>query len=276
MSFWQAILLGVVQGLTEFLPVSSSGHLALTQAILGVTPGLAFDVLLHVATLAAVIAAYRADVVELLLAALSLVWPRAWRRSDVERRENLRLIEALIIGSVPAAVAGLLFEKQVAGLFASPALVGLFLWTTALVLLAAERSARSRPAYRTSETPTFIQSLYVGLAQAVALFPGVSRSGMTVTAGLLSGLSRQGAARFSFLLSIPVILGAGLVQIPDFAHSLGAETGAWLNYLLGALSAALSGYAAIWLFVRLIVRGRFTPFIPYLAAVGMLALLCLR
>jgi len=276
MLLWQVIMLGLVQGLTEFLPVSSSGHLVLTQALFGVAPGLAFDVLLHVATLVAVVVAYRNEVLKLIQAAASLIWPGAWRGSSAERRQALSLLLALLVGSVPAGLAGILLEEKVAAFFASPRTIGLYLWATALILLAAELVARSRPIDRNLETPTFGQSLFVGMAQAVALFPGVSRSGITVTAGLLAGLSREGAAKFSFLLSIPVIAGAGLLQLPDLVAAASSESSMLLSYLVGGLVAALSGYLAIRIFIQLIARARFAAFSLYLLVAGALTLLFLK
>ncbi|MBE3577001.1 MAG: undecaprenyl-diphosphate phosphatase [Limnochordales bacterium] len=276
MSLWYAVLLGLVQGLTEFLPVSSSGHLALTQAVLGVTPGLAFDVLLHVATLVAVVVAYRQEVVKLARATASLVVPGTWKGEAAERRQQLSLLLALLIGSIPAGLAGVLLEDEVELLLASPRTIGLYFWATSLFLLAADMVGRTRPVDRHAEIPTLGQSLLVGIAQAVAIFPGVSRSGSTITAGLVAGLSREGAARFSFLLSMPVIAGAGLLEAPEFVAAISSSRDMLVFYLAGAFCALLAGYIAIRLLIRQVTRGRLLPFAVYLFVLGALTLFYLR
>lgn len=274
MSLIQALWLGLVQGLTEFLPVSSSGHLAVVQALLGVQPGLAFDILLHLGTLVAVLVVYWSQVVRLVQAAVSLVWPASWPAEDrAGRQRNLRLLAGLIIGSVPAALAGLFLEKQVEGLFTELRVVGILFWVTALFLIMADLKARHAAVDEPERVPTPGQALVVGIGQALALPPGISRSGTTVFFALLAGLPREQAADFSFLLSIPVIAGAGVLSIPDLIRSGTGGATPWGTYLAGFGMAALAGYAAIRLLLSLIRRARLTVFSAYLFALGALILL---
>lgn len=253
-----AILLGLVQGLTEFLPVSSSGHLVLAQALLGVrTEGIVTEILLHLATALVVVGFYRERAIDLLR-------PR-W---DAERN-RYRL--ALVVGLLPTAFVGLLLKDRIEALFERPgptlaalAFTGVFLLLTRL---APPRERRI----------TLGIALLIGAAQAVAILPGISRSGATIACALFLGVRRKEGAEFSFLLSVPAILGAALLTAKDLSGD--ALSGAVLGpALLGAAVAALSGYGALRLLVRLVIRGGFHRFGYYclaLAAVGTAALLLL-
>ena len=251
MHLLQAIALGIVQGLTEFFPVSSSGHLVLAQDLLGIdTPGVSFEVLEHLATVAAILVVYRRRIVRLFLETAS---------GD---RNAAVYMAKLILASVPVAVIGLAFGDAIAGAFDSPQLVAFNLLVTGGIVFSTRwlvRIAR-RPA------PTWRGAAGIGVAQAVALLPGISRSGATVAVALADRTERAAAAEFSFLLSIPAILGASALELPAILdHGLGLGATA----VIGAASSAfLAAIAAIVLFVRWLRIGRLHFFAYYCWLVG--------
>lgn len=246
-----AIFWGLIQGLTEFLPVSSSGHLVLIPALFGRPgPDLATNAVLHLGTLAAVLVYYRSDVAMMV-------------KFDKPAR---RLITLIVIGTVPAVILGLLFEDKVEELISEPRTVAVMLIVTGVVLLA---TTLLRLGDRTVKDVQPRDSLLIGLAQALALIPGISRSGMTISSGLARGLERTEAARFAFLLGIPVIAGAGLLQIVE-AIQLGESmpSSVWV----GVVVAGLSGYAAIAILLRLLTRVGLAPFGLYCITFGAIAI----
>jgi len=255
--WWQGLLLGVVQGLSEFLPVSSSGHLVLAQWALGVqSPGVTFEVFLHVATLLSVLLVYRRRV-GWLVQGMARESGEAWRFGGL-----------LILASIPAAVAGLLFRDLFEAQFESPVSVGLAFLLTAAILWSTRWVAR-----RPEETPVGMrQALLMGLAQVLAILPGVSRSGSTIAAGLYGQAGSRAAAEFSFLMAVVVIAGTGLLE---GLHLLSGEAQLVMDAgLVWAFAAALlSGVAAILFLVMLLRRGRFHLFAPYCAALGVGTLL---
>jgi len=246
-AFW-----GLIQGLTEFLPVSSSGHLVLVPALLGMDePDLATSVLLHVGTLAAVVAYYRHDLVRLVHV-----------RTDIEAR---RILMLLAVGTVPAAVVGLSpLEGPIEILFDEPWIVALLLVVTGVVLAFSLLFATGARRLGDGRWP---DAVVVGLAQAFALLPGISRSGMTITAGMAQGFERVQAARYAFLLSVPAIAGAGLIEGLDLVREGGFEA----KLLVGAAVAAVTGYLAITGLVRLLARAGMAPFAVYCIVFGALA-----
>jgi undecaprenyl-diphosphatase len=254
--WWQALLLALIQGLTEFLPISSSAHLLLPSLLLGwADQGLAFDVTVHFGTLLAVILYFRADLWALARGLVSALLQRA--HNDASREVLL-----LAIASVPAAVAGLLLNPYMDSLRT----VGIIIATTivfALLLWVADRRVASNARERVGDWGT---ALLIGCAQAIAPIPGTSRSGITITAGLLLGLSRQAAARFSFLLSIPIIAGAALLKTLELLEGEISGDLRWI--LLATLVAALSAYSCIAIFLRLIERVGMLPFVLYRLALG--------
>ena len=261
----QAIILALVQGLTEFLPVSSSGHLILVPRFLGwPDQGLAFDVAVHMGTLAAVIAYFRRDLGALI---------RGWLRSVGGRpaTDESRLAWSIIVAAIPVAIAGLLAKDYIEGhLRDSPYAIAGALAFFGLLLWLADRWGR-----RTLEVTevTWKRALTIGLAQALSLIPGTSRSGVTMTAGLALGLTRTAAARFSFLLAVPSIGMAGAYEGLQVVRS--QEAVDWHSMGLGALVAAVGGFLCIHFFMRLIQRIGMAPFVIYrwiLAAVVIYAL----
>ena len=251
-------LLGLIQGLTEFLPVSSSGHLVLGERLLGLDPpGVLLEAFLHIGTLGAVLWVFRADVVEL---ARSLT-----RRGTIERRKEIGMIVA---GTVPIVVAGVLFRSVADVAFSSLSIVGGGLLFTALVLAVGERfRARARRGQL-----RFSDSVIVGIAQALALLPGVSRSGVTISAGTSGGLEPNRAARFSFLLSIPALLGAALLSLWDVSAG-GGWSGDWGGIALGTAVSFVVGIVGVRALLAIVRRSRLWVFSIYCACVGLTALL---
>jgi undecaprenyl-diphosphatase len=250
MTWWEGIVLGIVQGLTEFLPVSSSGHLVLAEAVLGVhTPGVFVEVTVHVATLVAVVVVYRARLVH-LLAGVARRDGAAWRYAGL-----------LVLASVPAAVVGLAFQDWFERTFDALGVVGIdflitgtVLWSTRLV----------RPSDRGEPEPG--GAVAIGLAQAVAILPGISRSGSTVATGIWVGLDPVRAAEFSFLMSLPAVAGAAVLQIPDLAA--GTSSVGAISLGLSFVAALASGIFAIRLLVRLLARRALHRFAPYCWVLG--------
>lgn len=268
----QAIFLGIVQGLTEFLPVSSSGHLVLGQYFLGLDPerfGLSFDVALHMGTLLAVVSFFWRDLIRLAYAfARSLSHGRNLQNPDQ------RLAYLIIASTVPAALLGLLFEGFIESQTRQPWIVVFNLVLVGALFIVAEAAGRHS---RRASKLGFGEAVGIGLAQAAALVPGVSRSGATITLGLFLGLRREEAAKFSFLMSVPIIAGAGALQLRDVV-SAGMDSYEVLIFGAGFLSSAVVGYLAIRFFLSYIADHSLRAFAYYrfgLAAVVAVLLLTL-
>lgn len=264
MDILQAILLGLVQGATEFIPVSSSGHLVLVPWLLGwPSPGLVFDTVVHWGTLVAVLAFFWRDWLALILA-----WLRGLVRWDWSE-PLARLMWLLILGSIPAAVIGYLLEDLFVSLFGEPVWVSVFLLVTAGLLALSEHFGSRM---REMGDLHWVDALVIGLGQAAAIAPGISRSGATMATGLFRGLKRPVAARFSFLLATPIILGAGLFQLVDL-FSAPDPLSQVPVLIVGFLAAAASGYVCIWGLLRYLQRGKLYPFAIYCAYVGVCCLI---
>jgi len=257
MSIIYAIFLGLIQGLTEFLPVSSSGHLAIAQHFLpGFSqPGLLFDVLLHAATMAAVVLYFRRDLLALLRACLP-------GGNSVDRR----LLLMLVLASVPTAIIGLAMKDAVEQLFDNMLVVGAMLLVTGVLLTIAGRVQKiGRPLAALTRR----DALLVGVAQGFAVLPGISRSGATIGCLLLRGIDAAAAARFSFLLALPAVGGAALLQLKDLNQVTAAEIPA---YLAGSLVAVISGILAIRLLLGVLQRRRLGVFALYCLVLGTLVI----
>jgi len=255
----QALWLGVIQGLTEFLPVSSSGHLVLAQKLLGLKePALLFDVSVHVGTLLAVVVYFWPD----LWSMVRGLWAR-----DQQGRQGRRLLWLVVAGSVPTALLGLFLKDWFEAMFASTAAVGVALVITGGLLLATRWLP---PGDRGLERTGAGRAFLVGLAQGLAITPGISRSGSTISVGLMLGLERRLAAHFSFVLSVPAILGALLLQL---LHLDAARQVALAPLLVGAAASALTGYLALRFLLRVVQRGKLHLFAPYCLLLGIAALL---
>lgn len=270
MSPFEAILLGVVQGLTEFLPISSSGHLVLFQHLLGFRqPEIFFDICLHVGTLAAISTVFFREILSILNTVVHLRG-RARAAGGLKKLyltdEAVRLAALILFGSIPTALLGLLFRQHAERIFTSVTLVGVMLLLTGCLLWFTRRVA---PTGRPLLALTVKDALLVGLAQGVAILPGISRSGATISAALFIGVDRKTAGRYSFLLSIPAILGA-LVLEADASFS---QTSIPVSILLlGAVAAAGIGYAALKLLLFVVHRGQMHRFAPYCWLAGATAL----
>jgi undecaprenyl-diphosphatase len=270
MSYLTAILLGLVQGVTEFLPVSSSGHLALLQNIFHVEEAdFMFDVLLHVGSLLAVFGAYRKDVRGLWRGSLGLIGLGKDRgRTSQAAMERRRLSVFILVGTIPMLLT-LPFYKKVAALSGSTLFVGLMLLVTGTILYGADRFSR---APKDERQISLLDVLLVGLSQVVAVIPGVSRSGITISAGLSRGFPKSYAVKFSFLLSIPAVLGGAILSLIQ-AVKLGFDPGLLPTYLLGMLAAAVSGYFSIRLLRYVASKSSFGGFSYYCWGAGIVAVL---
>ena len=257
--WYQALILAILQGLTEFLPISSSAHLVLPSQLLGwPDQGLAFDVAVHVGTLAAVVFYYRRDLVQML---------RAWLGSLTggPSNEDSRMVGYLVLATVPAGAVGLAGGGFIEGELRNLLVIATTTLVFGVLLGYADRVVSREPGNAVLTMPL---ALMIGLAQGLAPVPGVSRSGITITAGLLLGLSRQAAARFSFLLSIPVISSAGALKTWELASS--QQPVEWGLLLLGVVVSAVTAYLCIALFLRLLDRIGLMPFVYYRVLLALL------
>ena len=258
----QVVILALIQGVTEFLPISSSAHLILPAQILGwVDQGLAFDVAVHSGTLAAVVLYFRNDLRLLLVAFLESLFRR-------NHTEESRLAWGVVIATIPAGIAGFLLDQYAENLFRSTLVIALATLFFAILLYVADRYG---PRRMTEYELTVKQALWVGLAQMLALIPGTSRSGITMTAGLALGLTPTSAARFSFLLSIPLIAAAGSLKIWDLLAEPGTVD--WSILISGSLVAFVSAVACIKLFLTALERIGMMPFIIYRLLLGIVLLI---
>ncbi len=252
MNSFQAIFLGIVQGLTEFLPISSSGHLALFEHYFNITEaGLAFDILLHVGTLVALITYFFHDWLDMFKAVL---------RPERHNRFERRLFWYLVVATIPGAVAGFLLEKKAETVFRAPMRIAILLGIMGIILYLADRIARHQ---RRLPGITLTDAILIGLSQALAIMPGVSRSGSTMTMGLILGFTRETAARFSFLMSTPIIFGAGLYHGLKLLKSGEIITFFTLPHILGFFAAVISSYLTIKFLLQFLQRHTFVIFALY-------------
>lgn len=264
MSILEAIFLGILQGATEFLPISSSGHLVIVPTVFDLTsPDLVFIGLVHLGTLLAVLVYFRNDILDIL----------AGFFRGIAARQPFGTTEArlgwwILIGTIPAAAAGLLFESFFEEVFGAPNIAAFFLLVTGGLLVLGERLLSGD---KTFETMTGIDAIIIGLFQMLALFPGISRSGSTIVGGLLRGLDRSSAARYSFLLGIPAIAGAGLLSLVEI---FGAERAYEIPvYIAGFAAAAIAGYLCIYFLLAWVRNHSLYIFAAYCFTVGGLYLL---
>jgi undecaprenyl-diphosphatase len=268
MTLFQAIVLGIVQGLTEFIPISSTGHLVLVPALFGwefePKSAFVFDVLVQWGTLVAVIAYFRKELITLFRGLLD-----GLKQGQIFTEPRARLAWLILLSSLPAAIAGLLLKSWVEGAINNPLVVSIFLLGNALLLFISERVSGFG---RRLQDLTVNDSIWVGIAQVFALFPGISRSGSTIAAGLLRNLERRDAARFSFLMAIPVMLGAGIVALIDLSQAVDAS--AQIGPLVtGFLAATIVGYLAIRWLLRYLAQKSLIIFAFYCFIIGSLGIL---
>lgn len=256
MTLLQGVIMGVVQGLTEFLPVSSSGHLALARVLLGagIAEDIGFEVVVHAGTLIAVLLYFRARIVTIIRESLS------------GEGEGRRWLLYLIIGTIPAGIFGIALKDHAAGLFNNIKLVGITWLITALLLFIAARFSREAVS---AGRMGFWRAVAIGLAQAAAIIPGLSRSGSTIGVGLLSGVQRKSAVDFAFILSLPSVGGATIITIPGW---LEGSTSFGLTHICGGIAAFISGYVAIAIMLKVVSSGKLGWFALYCAVLGLVAL----
>lgn len=249
MTLIQAILLGIIQGITEFLPISSSGHLVLFQKIFGIAePTLTFGIVVHLGTLAAVFAVFWQDIISIL------------------RKPFQKLTYLLIVGTIPTAIIGVTFKDFFEKVFASGSTLGLEFFITGLVLFFADSLRRG---YKDAEETNYLDAAFVGLMQGAAILPAVSRSGLTISGALFRNMDRDFAAKFSFLLSIPAILGAAVFDMKDVLEA-GVENLDSMNLGAGFIFAAIFGYISIKYMIGILKKGKMRYFSYYVFGLGIL------
>ncbi|MBO5646294.1 MAG: undecaprenyl-diphosphate phosphatase [Clostridia bacterium] len=269
-----AIIMGIVQGLTEFLPVSSSGHLALLGALFDIgESALTLSVMLHAGTLAAVCVAYRKDIAEILRDLWNFARSLAGKEvpSEATRGRGMRILMMVIVSLLPLFVV-FPFKGYIESVFSSTILVGCLLLVTAVLLLIADRLAARPGQDKDVEKTTWKDALVVGIFQTVALLPGISRSGSTITGGFFRRFKREYAVKFSFLMSIPTILAALLLDILDILGG-GMEPELLLGGLIGMVVSGVTGYFAIGMVNRIAKSGKFAPFSVWCAVVGVVTVI---
>ncbi len=260
MTIFQALVLGLIQGLTEFLPVSSSAHLALAPYLFGwQDPGLAFDVALHFGTLVAVLWFFRREWGQLIAAAVSIVTTR-----KVDTPEKKRVL-FLILATIPGAVGGLLLEKKAETVFRAPALTATALIVVGIILWVVDKFASQE---RKLDGMNWLDALLIGCAQVIALIPGVSRSGSTITAARALKFDRESAAVFSFLMSMPIIAAAVVLKAPEVLK----QGGLGIEVVIGVLASAISGWLAISVLLRYVSRHSYGVFALYRVVLGVVVL----
>ena len=268
MTLVESLVLGLVQGLTEFVPISSSAHLILVPKALGwETPPLAYDVALHIASLLAVLVYFRRELIRMLVELF-------------QSGPGRRLVMMLIVATIPAVLVGLLLNAPVTRLFGEPRLAAGFLIGTAVILTAAETAMRKRRRESTNEDDTINalssqvgtgRAIAIGSSQALAILPGLSRSGLTIAAGLSTGLTRANAAKFSFLMSIPALTGAGVLELPKLSNfDIGLPALA-----VGFFASLAASYFAVAAMIGYLQRGGLYPFAAYCLVVGVLGVVLL-
>jgi undecaprenyl-diphosphatase len=265
MELYQVIVLALVQGVTEFLPISSSGHLALIPWLFGWTdPGLTFDIALHAGTLVAVLVYFFRDWMQIFLQAFGVSWG-----SDPQLKQNPTLLWYLALASIPAGVFGLLFDRLAEEELRSPLLIGSMMVLVGLVMWAAERIGKGR---KDLSGVSLLDSAVIGASQALALVPGTSRSGITIAMGLFRDLNREAAARFSFLLATPVIAGAAASKLFHMLRHGGIPADMRVPFALGIAISAVSGALVIAFFLKYLQRHTLRLFIFYRLIFGIIVI----
>lgn len=268
MSFFQAIILGIVQGLTEFLPISSSAHLVLVPYLLSwsldATQAFVFDVLVQLGTLVAVFIYFWKDIVHILHDMFS-----GLKEHNLKEKPEGRLGWLIVLATIPAGLAGLLLKDKVEAAFNSPLLTGSMLLVTSTLLIIGEILSKKS---RTAEAMTPLDAIIVGLFQALSIFPGISRSGATITGGLLRNFKREDAARVSFLMAIPIMLAAGLLAMLDLT-SIPAIASFLPVLIIGFIISAIVGYFAIRWFMGFLHQKNLYPFAIYCSALALVTII---
>jgi undecaprenyl-diphosphatase len=269
MNYFESFILGIVQGLTEFLPISSSGHLVIVQHLFGITAdNIAFEIVVHAGTLLSVVAVYYADLWQMIVSFCSGIF-RLRKAQPFRNDSYFRLSVFVIVATMPAVIFGLTLDDFFEQIFHNVFLVGITLTITGLILLSTRRVKTE------GRQLTLGKSVLIGCAQAVAILPGISRSGSTISGGLWCGLERVDATRFSFLLAVPAIMGALILHLKDVAGA--ALTSGDAGFLLiGFLTSFVVGYIAIRFLLKVVQSGKFSWFGYYCLLLGVLVIIFLR
>lgn len=270
MSFFQAIILGIFQGVAEFLPISSSGHLALLQKFFGIKEGnLFFTEMLHFGTLISIFIVYFNDILKMIVEFFKLIFSivKGNKVEKINKHQKLALL--IIIGSIPTAIVGLLFEDFFESLYTSILPIGIAFLVTGLLLWFSEKKAYQN---KNISKMSYVDSLIIGTAQGIAIIPGISRSGSTIVAGLLRGLNKPLATEYSFLLALPATFGAGLLGILKLIKS-NSEILIDLPLIAGVLISAIVGIFSIRFLVRLLNKNKLHYFSYYLWAIGIITII---
>ncbi len=269
MNFFESIILGIVQGLTEFLPVSSSGHLVIFQNLFGISSkSVAFEIVVHIGTLLSILVVFYSDLINMIKSFFTGIF----KGNIVESYKSdyhFRFSILIIIGTIPAIIVGLFFKDFLESIFHNISIVGFTLIFTGLILFL------TRFIKVKQGNPNMFQAIIIGITQAFAILPGISRSGMTISTSLFLGISRDEAARFSFLLSIPAILGAAVLELNDFV----LDGLSFYNFgvlFAGMFFSFIVGYVAIKFLLKVIQTGKFSWFAPYCVCLGIIVLFWLR
>lgn len=270
MNLIESIVLAILQGLTEFLPISSSGHLVLAEHLLGVRKsGIDFEIFVHFGTMLSVIVIFWKDIINILKSFFIKIFQLNRLKANFQSDENFRIAILILWASIPAGVVGILFEEKIESVFQNPKLTSLFLIATGLILFST-RFAKNDP----GKDFNFASSLFVGIGQALAILPGISRSGTTISAGMFTGINGVKSARFSFLLSIPAIFGATLFKTAKiFQLSLLDKIP---QLVFSAAIAFIVGYIAIKFLLKVISGGNFNLFAYYCLIIGLIGLIFLK
>jgi undecaprenyl-diphosphatase len=264
MNILESIILGLVQGITEFLPVSSSGHLVLANSLFGLQTGdITFEVFLHFATLLAVVVFFFGRIIKIIVSPINYVFAGSRSEADIQGSKYLLLI---IIGTIPAVLVGLFLKDSIEEAFSSTLLVGFMLLVTSAVLFLTLLTRPHRSCLR------YVDSIVVGIAQAIAILPGISRSGSTISTAMFLGIDKKTAFDFSFLLSLPAIFGAFLLKLKDALEVSGGFDQIGI-YIPGMLAAFISGYLCLLILRRIVIAGKFAYFGIYTLIIALLAII---
>ena len=261
MTIWQSIFLAVLQGFTEFLPISSSGHLVLFQKIFGITdPPVAFDVLLHLGTMIAIFVFLRKQIKEIIYGFFQ-------KRNSQKKKESIKIGLIILIGTIPIIIVGLLLMKKIETIFNSLLLVGISFFLTAIILFSTSLVGSQEKDIKVMGKG---DSFFIGLFQALSILPGVSRSGSTISAGFFRGIKREDAFNFSFFLGAVAILGATTLQIPEIVNFNGLE---FLTGIIGFFIAFFTGFLALKILKPIVLKGKFYYFGIYCIFVGVICII---
>lgn len=267
MEILKTAVLGIVQGLTEFLPVSSSGHLVIVEKLLGFrAPSIFFEVLVHLATILAVIIVFAKDLGRIASNSAKYV-SKGFKTESDGMKNDVRLVFLVILASIPTAIMGLLFKERIEDIFHTVKLVGGMLILTGLILIMSK--VNQEKCHKGVKETSSLEAILIGIAQGFAIMPGISRSGITISLGMLQKLDRDFAAKFSFYLSIPAVLGASLLKALDLTK---ADLALFPTFLPGFIAALIFGILAIRILMKHIVRGKFYLYSIWCFIVGSLVL----